>query len=135
MKPSDTTMVRFYQQLGKLFYSIAAVDHTIRPEEIAQLKKIIQREWLPLESSFDQFGSDSAYQIEIVLDWLSENEWDYDHNLSDFKIFHNEHHSLFTPEINSLITKTAEAVAKSFSGKNKSEHVLISQLNFILQNQ
>ena len=119
MKPSDTTMVRFYQQLGKLFYSIAAVDHTIRPEEIAQLKKIIQREWLPLESSFDQFGSDSAYQIEIVLDWLSENE----------------HHSLFTPEINSLITKTAEAVAKSFSGKNKSEHVLISQLNFILQNQ
>lgn len=135
MKPSDTTMVRFYQQLGKLFYSIAAVDHTIRPEEIAQLKKIIQREWLPLESSFDQFGSDSAYQIEIVLDWLSENEWDYDHNLSDFKFFHNEHHSLFTPEINSLITKTAEAVAKSFSGKNKSEHVLISQLNFILQNQ
>lgn len=135
MKPSDTTMARFYQQLGKLFYSIVAVDHTIRPEEITQLKKIIQREWIPLESSFDQFGSDSAYQIEIVLDWLADNEWDYDHHLSDFKIFHNEHHSLFTPEINSLITKTAEAVAKSFSGKNKSEHVLISQLNFILQNQ
>lgn len=135
MKPSNATMVRFYQQLGKLFYSIAAVDNTIRPEEISQLKKIIQREWIPLESSFDQFGSDSAYQIEIVLDWLAENEWDYDRNLSDFKIFHNEHHSLFTPEINSLITKTAESVAKSFSGKNKSEHILISQLNFILLDQ
>lgn len=135
MKPSDTTMVRFYQQLGKLFYSIAAVDATVRAEEISELKKIIQREWIPLESSFDQFGSDSAYQIEIVLDWLAENEWDYDHNLSDLKIFHNEHHSLFTSEINSLITKTAEAIAGSFSGKNKSEHVLISQLNFILQNQ
>lgn len=135
MKPSNATMVRFYQQLGKLFYSIAAVDNTIRPEEISQLKKIIQREWIPLESSFDQFGSDSAYQIEIVLDWLAENEWDYDRNLSDFKIFHNEHDSLFTPEINSLITKTAESVAKSFSGKNKSEHILISQLNFILLDQ
>ncbi len=137
MRPSNTTMVRFYRQLGKLFYCIAAVDKTVRPEEITQLKKIIQREWLPLESSFDQFGSDSAYQIEIVFDWLAENEleWEYDQTLPDFKIFHSEHESLFTPEVNSLILKTAQAIASAFSGKNKSEHVLISQLNFILQNQ
>ncbi len=128
-------MVRFYQQLGKIFYSIAAVDNTVRPEEIAELKKIIQREWIPLESSFDQFGSDSAYQIEIVFDWLTENQWDYDQIIPDFKIFREEHERLFTPEINALILKTAEAIAKAFSGKNKAEHVLISQLNFILEDQ
>jgi hypothetical protein len=30
-----------------VFYSIAAVDKTVRPEEIKELKKIIQKEWLP----------------------------------------------------------------------------------------
>lgn len=135
MKTSDKTMVHFYQQLGKIFYSIAAVDGTVRKEEIIRLKKIVQREWLPFEHTFDEFGSDSAYQIEIVFDWLTKNKWDYDQTLPDFKIFRSEHDSLFTPKVNALIMKTAEAIAKAFSGKNKSEHVLISQLNFILQNQ
>lgn len=135
MKPSDKTMVLFYQQLGKIFYSIAAVDKTVRQEEIKQLKKIIQKEWLPLENTFDEFGSDSAYQIEIVFDWLVENKWDIDQTIPDLKIFRMEHRSLFTPPVNALILKTAKAIATSFAGKNKSEHVLISQLNSVLENQ
>jgi uncharacterized tellurite resistance protein B-like protein len=35
----------------QVFYSIAAVDKTVRPEEIKELKKIIQKEWLPLENT------------------------------------------------------------------------------------
>lgn len=135
MKPSDATMVHLYQHLGKIFYSIAAVDKIVRPEEIEQLKKIVQREWLPLERSFDEFGSDSAYQIEIVFDWLVENDWDYDQVFSDFKIFRREHDHLFTADINAIILKTANAIAASFAGKNKSEHVLISQLKAVLENQ
>lgn len=135
MKPSDKTMVRFYRELGKIFYSIAAVDKIVRQEEIKQLKKIIEKEWVSLEDTFDEFGSDSAYQIEIVFDWLVENKWDIDKTLSDFKIFRAEHSSLFTPQINALILKTAKAIASSFAGKNKSEHVLISQLNAVLENQ
>lgn len=135
MKPSNTTMVLFYRQLGKLFYTIAAVDKVVRPEEIEQLKKIVQREWLPLERSFDEFGSDSAYQIEIVFDWLVENDWNYDQVFPDFKIFRREHGHLFTPDINAIILKTANAIATSFAGKNKSEHVLISQLRAVLENQ
>lgn len=135
MKPSDNTMVRFYQQLGKIFYSIAAVDKNVRKEEVAKLKEIVQKEWIPLENTFDTFGSDSAYQIEIVFDWLIENEWDFEQVLPDFKLFRREHNSLFTPQTNALILQTANAIAISFSGKNKSEHVLISRLNTVLQNQ
>src|SRR3970040_1260804 len=135
MKPSDKTMVRFYRQLGTIFYSIAAVDETVRQEEIKQLKKIIQKEWVPLEDTFDEFGSDSAYQIEIVFDWLVENKWDMEQTLSDLRLFRKEHSSLFTPQINALILKTSQAIATSFAGKNKSEHVLISQLNALLENQ
>lgn len=132
MKPSHKTMTHFYEHLGKVFYSIAAIDKNIREEEIEKLKQIIKTEWLPLENSFNEFGDDTAYEIEIVFDWLVANEWEFDSVLSDFKIFRAEHPHLFTPEINALILKTANAIASSFSGKNKSEHVLISQLSTIL---
>lgn len=135
MKPSDKTMVHFYQQLGKLFYSIAAVDKTVHEEEIEKLKKIVHQEWLPLENTFDVFGSDSAHQIEIVFDWLAENDCDFKQIVPDLKIFSSVHSSLFTPQVNALIIKTAKAIASSFAGKNKSEHVLISQLNAVLENQ
>jgi hypothetical protein len=135
MKPSDKTMVSFYQQLGKIFYAIAAVDKTVRNDEIEKLKTIVKKEWLPFENTFDEFGSDSAFQIEIVFDWLVENKWDIESVLPDFKIFRNEHDHLFAPKVNDLILKTAEAIAKSFSGKNKSEHVLISRLKAVLKNQ
>jgi hypothetical protein len=34
-------MVLIYQQIGKIFYNIAAVDKTIRPEEIKEFKKMV----------------------------------------------------------------------------------------------
>ena len=132
MKSSHQTMTHLNEHLGTLFYSIAAIDKTIRTEEIDKLKQIIKREWLPLENSFNEFGDDAAYEIEIVFDWLVANEWELEQVIPDFKIFRAEHQHLFTPEINALILKTANAIASSFLGKNKSEHVLISQLSAIL---
>jgi hypothetical protein len=126
-------MVRFYRLLGKTFYSIAMVDKTVRQEEIDKLKGLVQKQWLPVEDSLDVFGSDSAHQIEIVFDWLVENDCEYEQIIPEFKNFKLEHKSLFTPEVNDLILKTASAIASSFSGKNKSEHVLISRLNSILE--
>lgn len=132
MKPSDKTMTHFYQQLGKLFYSVASIDKRVREEEISKLKQILKKEWLPFENSIDEFGTDSAYQIEIVFDWLVENDWDIEQVLPDFKNFRKEHESLFTKKINKLILKTARAIADSVFGKNKSEQILINQLDSIL---
>jgi hypothetical protein len=135
MKPYDKTMIIFYQQIDKLFYNIAAVDKTVRPEEIKELKKVIQKEWLPLENTVDNFGSHSAHQIEIVFDWLVENNWNIDQMTPYLKTFKIVHSSSFTEQVNVLILKTAKAIADSFAGKNKSEHFLISQLNAVLEKQ
>lgn len=132
MNPSHKTMTHFYEHLGKVFYSIAAIDKIVRDEEIIKLKEIVKSEWVPLENTFNEFGDDTAYEIEIVFDWLVANKRDFNHVLSDFKIFRKEHRSIFTPAVNALILKTASAIATSFAGKNKSEHVLISQLSSIL---
>lgn len=132
MKPSHQMMTHFYEHLGKVFYCLAAVDKTVRKEEIEQLKQIVRTEWLPLENTFNEFGDDTAYQIEIVFDWLVENEWNFEMALVDFRIFRKEHQSLFSPQIDALILKTAQAIVTSFSGKNKSERILLSQLTTIL---
>ena len=132
MKPSHQTMTRLYEHLGKVFYCIATIDKTIRKEEIEQLKEIIKTELLPLENTFNEFGDDTAYEIEIVFDWLIANTWDMQQVIPDFKIFRKEHPHLFTPEVIVLILKTANAIANSFLEKNRSEDVFISQLSTIL---
>ncbi|SEF50810.1 hypothetical protein [Flavobacterium urumqiense] len=90
-------MTYLYEHSGKVFYSIAAIDKTIRKEEIEKLKQIINKEWLPLENSFNEFGDDTAYKIEIVFDWLVAHEWKLELVIADFKIFKVEHQHLFTP--------------------------------------
>ena len=132
MKPSRQTMIHFYQKLGKLFYSAASMDNTVHEDEMAQFKEIVKKEWLPLENSLSEFGDDAAYQIEIVFDWLVENDWNIGKIIPDFEIFKKEHPHLFTPQVNDLILKTAKAITNSFSGKNKSESVLIDQLRGVL---
>ena len=132
MKPSEQTMIRFYQHLGKVFYGIAAVDKAVHKEEIERLKKIVATEWIPLEDAQSEFGDDAAYQIEIVFDWLVQNKWDSGQVFPDFKIFRKEHPSLFTSQVRILILKTSIAIVVAFSGENKLEHKIISQLNSIL---
>lgn len=132
MKPSYQTMLHFYQQLGKLFYSIAAVDGTVRTEEITKLIEIVQKEWVPIEDTLNEYGDDSAYQIEIVFDWLIEKDSSIGNVIPGFKNFKKEHPSLFKPQVSELILKTAMAIAESFSIKNKSELKLITELRDIL---
>lgn len=132
MKPSNNTMISFYQQLGKIFYSMAAIDKKVRGEEITKLKEILRKEWVPLENSVDEFGTDSAFQIEIVFDWLLENNWDPKLAIDELKSFKQEHSRLFTDAVKQLILKTANAIGSSFSGMNKAELVFLTELKIIL---
>lgn len=125
-------MIHFYQQLGKLFYAVASADRTVRKEEIEKLIEIVKKEWVPIENTFNEFGDDSAFQIAIVFDWLVENDWTSSKIIPDFEYFKKQHPSLFTPQANALILKTAKAISNSFSGENISESILIDKLKGIL---
>lgn len=132
-KTASQNRLKFYQILGKVFYSLAIVDNVVREKEIDKLREILKHEWLPLEDSEDIFGTDAAYQIEIVFDWLLDNDWDEKSVLSDFEYFKNEHPSLFTKKVNDLILKTVNAIADSFSGKNQKEIDFIDSLKMKLK--
>ena len=121
----------FYQALGKLFYAVAMADKHVRPVEVQRLRKYVRKYWLEVDQFEDEFNTDSAYQIEIVFDWLEEEDKNGEDYFKDFEEFYNAHPSKFTPKIKSLILDTAEAIASSFAGKNKSELLLIFKLKLL----
>lgn len=133
MKTKKQMILKFYQNLGKLFYAIAAADKNVRDVEMNKLKDIVQKEWRSIDDIEDQFGTDAAYQIDSVFDWLT-TDGDFDSTACyyDFKTFKNSHEQLFTKEVKQLILKTANVIADSFSGKNKSELILLAKLNLEL---
>lgn len=130
--------LKFYQNLGKLFYAMAAADDKVREAEMNKLKELVKKEWLDVDDIEDKFGTDAAYQIEIVFDWLSQPQ-DIELNIKDcyddFVAYKKEQKHLFTKDVNRLILKTANAIAESFSGKNKSELMLLAKLNIELNKE
>ncbi len=133
MKPSNETMLAFYQQLGRVFYGVAAADKDIRLEEVERLDEIVKKFWLLQEDTFDEFDVDAAYQIEIVFSWLNNNDWDKENLLEDFKDFTEEHPKLFGFRNKRLINGTAASIADSFHGTNKAESKYIENLKDILK--
>lgn len=133
METKKHMTLKFYQNLGKLFYAIAAADNNVREVEINKLREIVKKEWLAVDDIEDEFGTDAAYQIEVVFDWLDkEEDFDVSACFNDFVAYKNDQNHLFTKNVNSLILKTANAIAESFSGKNKSELILLAKLSIEL---
>jgi hypothetical protein len=131
MKSINQLPIKFYQNLGKLFYAVAAADRVVREQEIIRLKEIIRQEWLPLDDAVDDFGTDAAYQMQTVFDWLKEHNAEADACLKSFKSFMDKHSSLFTVQVMEKIWKTVNSVASAFAGKNKSELIILNKINHL----
>jgi hypothetical protein len=133
MLPNEKIGNEFYQSLGKLFYAVAMADKNVRPIEIQRLKEDVQKYWLAVDAIEDEFGADAAYQIEIVFDWLKQEEKNGDMYFQEFVDFYKEHPSRFNTSIKQLIFKTADDIAFSFANKNKSELILLAKLKMLLE--
>lgn len=133
MHPSEKIGNEFYQNLGKLFYAIAMADKKVVPEEVEKLKEDVKKYWLQVDDIEDDFGTDAAYQIEIVFDWLQKEEKDSELYFDEFVDFFKEHPSKFNDRIKQLIWRTADDIAFSFAGKNKSELILLAKLKMLLK--
>ncbi|MEM5565487.1 hypothetical protein WNY78_10245 [Psychroserpens sp. AS72] len=124
----------FYQNLGKLFFAIAASDGTVRELEFDKLKAFVKQEWLDVDDINDAFGADAAYQIEIVFDWLKHSdELNVQACFDDFINYKNDQSQLFTADIRKLILKTATSIAYAFSGINKAELIMLAKLDIELK--
>ncbi len=125
--------IGFYENVAKLFYAIAAADKVIKEEEFNALKTMIKNEWLTVDESEDDYKTDAAYQIEVVFEWLQSKKSDASICYNEFIEYMNGHSYFFTDQLNGLIMKTANKIAASFAGKNKSELIMLAKLNLELK--
>jgi len=123
----------FYQNIGKLFYAIAMADHSVHMKELEKLNEVVKDHWLEIDDVEDEFGSDAAFQIQSVFDWLLEYGKDEEEIYEGFEEFYMEHKILFTPMIKRLIMSTSRAIASSFGGSNKSELILLGRLHLLFE--
>ncbi len=122
----------FYHSLGKLFYAIAATDKVIRSEEFEKLQLCVLNYWLDLDDLEDAFGSDAAYLIEVVFEGLEAFGEDPQEMFEAFVTYLEEQPQFFTIEVKNIILQTAWEIARSFSGVNKSELILLGKLEIAL---
>lgn len=133
MTQSNSQFIKdLYLNLGKLFYAVAASDKVIRPQEVQKLREIVDTEWLKFENSEDEFGTDMAFEIEAVFDYLQEKNAEADTAFEEFKEFKLANEERFTTKLKKLIWNTADSIAASFSNKNKSELIMLSKLKMVL---
>ena len=134
MKAKKKMTLKFYQNLGKLFYDIAASDKKVRIPEFNRLKEVVKTQWLDIDPIEDAYDTDAAYQIEIVFDWLNDKEnLDVAGCYNAFVHYKSEQAHLFTDPVKKLILKTAYAIAASFAGLNKSELIILAKLDLELK--
>lgn len=125
--------IKFYQNLGKLFYAIAASDKTVREEELHKLQETVKSVWLNSNLVQDDVKAEAEHSIINTFKWLNrDNEYDAETCFNSFISFKKDNEQLFTKELKSLILITANVIASSFSGKNKSELIMIAKLNLEL---
>lgn len=133
MKNKAKTMNGLYQNLGKLFYAVAMSDGTVHAKEWDKVKEIVKEDWLYVDDFTDRYGSDAANQIEIVFDVLMEYTRTSEGCLEEFTNFYKAHPHAFSDKIKVLTRKTANAIANSFSGRNKSELIMLAKIELLLK--
>lgn len=124
-----------YEQLGNLFYSIAAADKRITREEVNKLQDTVSKYWLPLEKSRDNFGTDAAHYINITFDYLLEEMPASAEAYERFEAFYKDNPKLFTDLIRLVAMDTARDIACSYSQLNKAEAIALAKLEILFSRQ
>ena len=132
MTYTEKPQIAFYQKIGELFYAVAAADKVVREVEYKALKKLVREVWSKYDDSLDDFNTRAIYQMEVVFDWFDYERMDADACFESFENYVKEHPLLFTEERKKLIFQTANEIADSFSGKNKSELIILGKLHLLL---
>ena len=129
---SDSYNQNFYQKLGYLFYSIASADRRISQQEHDALQQVIKEDWLHFNDKTDAYGSDTAYQIQIIFDFLKEKEYHSESAYNIFNRYFKEHLSLFTDDVIDRIFHSSNRIADCLNGRNKSELQALARLHMLL---
>ena len=124
---------RFYSEVGKLLYAVAAVDGTVQKKEYDKLRDIVEKKLVPEEHSTDQFGTDSAYYAEIEFDILMEQSADSKSCFNSFCNYIEDHRTAFDKHLKMMVVNLAKELAHVYRGTNTKEAEMIKNLKLRLE--
>lgn len=115
-----------FEQLGNLFYAIAAAQH-VKPLEVAELKSLISNDWLPRNWN-ESMVSDEAHGILIAMDTAEGNKVSAKDAFTDFSRFYKLHPDAFPVEVRKRIVDTASKITKIFEADNPNQNSQLKAL-------
>jgi hypothetical protein len=123
-----------FNAIGKLFYAVAAVDKTIHPRELQTISDLMGKE----VGTSTILERDTTFLInsEVIMNSFYSMQYSktpsYD-AFNEFVSYKQTHEHEFTPAIKKWIWQIADKITYSFSGKNKSELIMLSKLKSVLK--
>lgn len=113
-----------YEQIGNLFYAVAT-DQLITPLELAELKSLISKDWLP--GNPEAKISDETHWMLVAIDGLEGEGTSSDQAYEQFRRFFLQHPEIFNKEVRDRILATCKEITEVFNhGKTTSKSKLIS---------
>lgn len=119
---------RFYSEVGKLMYAVAAVDGKVQKKEYDKLREIVEKKLVPIERSTDQFGTDNAYYAEIEFDILMDRDASSASCFESFCSYVEAHKTAFDAHLKMMVTSLVKELAGVYRGTNSKEAQLIKKL-------
>lgn len=123
---------KFFRKLGYVFYAVAASDGSVADDERKALHQMVIEDWVTLEVSQDQFGSDAAYQIEMLFEYITDQGMTAEKAYQKFEQYFKDNLELFSDEVIERIFHTCNRIAESFHSKNKAELNTLMRLHLLL---
>lgn len=123
---------KFYQQTGYMAYAVASADKHVNEAELRALKKEVTANWLSLEKTKDEFGTDAAYQVEIVFDWLIEETPTSEEAFQRFSDYVEAAGNFLTDDLKMQLVDLANKIALSFHSTNKAELDILFRIQKLL---
>lgn len=115
-----------FEQIGNLFYAIAA-DQNVKPIEVAELKSLISKDWLPRNLN-ERVVSDATHCILVTMDSLKGNNATAKEAYNEFSKFYSLYPEVFSNDVKQRMLDTALEIARVFKADNPFDNVHLNAL-------
>jgi hypothetical protein len=102
-----------FEQLGKLFYSLAA-DRSIEPIEVSELKMLISKDWMAQPQDSKLPVPEDVHLMFVEMDTLQTTQVPSADAFNSFADYYASHPEAFTPLLLDRIRKTATSINALF---------------------
>ena len=117
----------FYVSIAYLFYAVAKVDKNFQKEEKKKIVELTERYF-----STDVASEQSSEIIYETLRFLIKDEFTSDAAFDKFKRYLELNRELFEQKTVHNILVVCHEIANAFSGKNKSELIILARIQSLL---